>query len=101
MDFSFGRLAVDSPDEFLNNFRFVSGRFDDGWFCYQCCHSKVKIEKWKVKRGRLSLYALREVSLFVISNDLKLLCNFFRMVDQLGKTLRANHGVKAFVTENE
>ena len=55
----------------------------------------------KVKRGRLSLYALWEVSLFVISNDLKLLCNFFRMVDQLGKTLRANHSIKAFVTENE
>ena len=39
--------------------------------------------------------------LFVVSNDLKLFCNFFRMVDQLGKTLRANCSIKAFVPKNE
>ena len=39
--------------------------------------------------------------LFVVSNDLKLFCNFFRMVDQLGKTLRANDSIQAFVPENE
>lgn len=54
-----------------------------------------------IKGQALALRRRGKILLFVIRDNLKLLRNFFRMVNQLGEALWTDHSIKPFVAEND